>query len=144
MRTRLDQEQEHTRLQPIAAASCRDLLSRHTYGRIAWQAAHGLQILPVSYAWHDERIVFRTSPEGSLSELVRPCDVVFEVDELDEAKRSGWSVVVHGRAQAVAGLAELAHLWTIDGAVPWAGGLRNLFIAITPDRITGRTITHES
>ena len=144
MSSRVDQGREHTRMQAIATASCRDLLARHSYGRIAWQAAHGLQILPVSYAWHDESIVFRTSPEGSLSELVRPCPVVFEVDELDEARRSGWSVVVHGRARAVADPARLAHLWTIDGAVPWAGGLRNLFIAINPDRITGRKITHGS
>ena len=102
MSSRVDQGREHTRMQAIATASCRDLLARHSYGRIAWQAAHGLQILPVSYAWHDESIVFRTSPEGSLSELIRPCPVVFEVDELDEARRSGWSVVVHGRARAVA------------------------------------------
>jgi len=144
MTTRVDREPEHTRLEPMAVASCRDLLARHSYGRIAWQAAHGLQILPVSYAWHDQQIVFRTSPEGSLSELVRPCAVAFEVDDLDEATRSGWSVVVHGRARAVADPPELARLWTIDGPVPWAVGLRNLFIAIPPDRISGRAITRGS
>ena len=39
MSSRADQGREHTRIQAIAASSSRRLLSRHSYGRIAWQAA---------------------------------------------------------------------------------------------------------
>ena len=50
--------------------------ARTTWGRIAWQAANGPQILPITYTWHDDGLVFRTSPYGVLSELVRPKAVV--------------------------------------------------------------------
>ncbi|MBO0812007.1 MAG: pyridoxamine 5'-phosphate oxidase family protein, partial [Microlunatus sp.] len=81
---------------------CVDLLAGRSVGRIAWRAADGIQILPVTYSWYQDSIVFRTSPYGVLSELVREADVAFEVDQLDESSRSGWSVVVRGRAAATA------------------------------------------
>ena len=89
-------------------------------------------------AWR-ELIVFRTSPFGVLSELVRPTQVVFEVDDLDATQHTGWSVIARGRGQAVASPALLTHLWTVDGAEPWAGGVRNVFIGITVERLTGRS-----
>lgn len=119
---------------------CIELLSGRQIGRIAWRAADGIQILPVTYIWYQESIVFRTSPYGTLSELVHEADVAFEVDEIDESGRSGWSVVVRGRARAAAEPEELRQLWRLDDPVPWASGTRNLFIRITPGLITGRTV----
>ena len=89
---------------------------------------------------HEDSLVFRTSPHGVLSELIRPTDVALQVDGLDELHRSGWSVLVQGRAEAVAQPTEVAHLWSVGGLVPWAPGGRNLFIRITPRRITGRVL----
>jgi hypothetical protein len=65
-----------------------------------------------------------------------------EVDELDQQRRRGWSVVVQGRAAAVAEPAEMVQLWTVDGLVPWAPGIRNVFIQVTPRRISGRLLAH--
>ncbi|MEW1955473.1 pyridoxamine 5'-phosphate oxidase family protein [Terrabacter sp. NPDC080008] len=123
----------------LTLPECQTLLESRDIGRIAWNAGGGPQILPVSYACVGELLVFRTSPFGVLSELVRPTQVVFEVDELDAARHAGWSVIVHGRAQAVASPALLTHLWTVEGAEPWAGGVRNVFIGITVERMTGRS-----
>ena len=123
---------------------CLELLGSHTVGRIAWQSADGPQILPVTYAYFQGAVVFRTSPYGVLSELIRPTNVAFEVDELDQQLRTGWSVVVRGRAQAVAEPQELTDLWSIKGLVPWASGIRGLFIRITPTRISGRTVSGDS
>lgn len=122
----------------LSPAECQALLESRTIGRIGWTAGDGPQIFPVSYACVADLIVFRTSPFGVLSELVRPAQVVFEVDELDEGGHSGWSVIARGRAQAVASPALLTHLWTVDGAEPWAAGTRNLFIGIEVERLTGR------
>jgi len=119
---------------------CIELLSSRQIGRIAWRAADGLQILPVTFAWYQESVVFRTSPYGVLSELVHEADVAFEVDQVDEEGRSGWSVVVRGRARAAAEPEELRRLWRLNDPVPWASGTRNLFIQITPGLITGRTV----
>jgi nitroimidazol reductase NimA-like FMN-containing flavoprotein (pyridoxamine 5'-phosphate oxidase superfamily) len=123
----------------LSPAECQALLESRNIGRIGWSAGDGPQIFPVSYACVSDLIVFRTSPFGVLSELVRPASVVFEVDELDERSHAGWSVIARGRAQAVASPALLTHLWTVDGAEPWAAGTRNLFIGIEVERLTGRS-----
>ena len=73
-----------------------------------------------------------------LSELIRPTDVAMEIDELDQESRQGWSVVVQGRAQGVAEPDQLVRMWTVGGVVPWASGVRNVFIQIIPRRISGR------
>lgn len=128
----------------ITPARCQELLQSQSVGRIAWQAADGPQILPVTYAWHEGTIIFRTSPYGVLSELVRPTDVALEIDELDQDSRRGWSVVVQGRAQGVAEPDQLVRMWTGSGVVPWAAGVRNVFIQVTPRRVTGRVVAARS
>lgn len=128
----------------ITPARCEELLQSQSVGRIAWQAADGLQILPVTYAWHEGTIIFRTSPYGVLSELVRPTDVALEIDELDQDSRRGWSVVVQGRAQGVAEPDQLVRMWTVGGVVPWAAGVRNVFIQVTPRRVSGRVVAARS
>lgn len=122
----------------LSKRECRDKLQERSVGRVAWQAADGPLVLPVTYVWHDEVAVFRTSPYGVLSELIRPTDVALQIDALDEQHRNGWSVLVQGRAEAVAEPSDMVRLWTVDGLVPWAPGVRNLFIRVTPRRITGR------
>jgi uncharacterized protein len=129
---------EFTALSPTR---CQELLESQSIGRVAWQAADGPQILPVTYACHDGTVIFRTSPYGVLSELVRPTDVALEIDELDPEGRQGWSVVVQGRARGVAEPDQLVRMWTVSGVVPWASGIRNVFIQIIPHRITGRAVT---
>lgn len=128
------------RFRPLDDKQCRDLLAAHHVGRIAWQAADGPLVLPVTYVYRDECVVFRTSPYGVISELIRPTDVALQIDGLDEQHRSGWSVLVQGRAEAVAEPADLVNLWTVDGLVPWAPGVRNLFIRVRPRRVTGRVL----
>jgi nitroimidazol reductase NimA-like FMN-containing flavoprotein (pyridoxamine 5'-phosphate oxidase superfamily) len=136
-------EDDGRQFSALSERQCRELLQGTNLGRIAWHTADGPQILPVTYACHGDSLVFRTSPYGPLSDLMQPTDVAFEVDELDQRRRSGWSVVVQGRAAAVAEPAEMVKLWTIDGLVPWAPGVRNVFVQVTPRRITGRMLRHD-
>ena len=81
---RFSDEDSTDEFTPISPARCQELLESQSIGRVAWQAADGPQILPVTYACHDGTIIFRTSPYGVLSELVRPTDVALEIDELDQ------------------------------------------------------------
>ena len=122
----------------LAPARCQELLEAGEVGRVGWSAAHGPQIFPVSYAWYDDLIVFRTSPYGILSELTRRTQVVFEVDDLDETSHTGWSVLARGYATGIASPAQLARLWTVDGVEPWATGIRNVFIGISVVQLSGR------
>jgi uncharacterized protein len=137
---RFTEDESTSEFRAISPARCQELLQSQSVGRLAWQAADGPQILPVTYAWHEGTVIFRTSPYGMLSELVRPTEVAFEIDELDQKTRRGWSVVLQGRAQGVAEPDQLTRMWTVGGVVPWAAGVRNVFIQIVPHRITGRVV----
>jgi nitroimidazol reductase NimA-like FMN-containing flavoprotein (pyridoxamine 5'-phosphate oxidase superfamily) len=116
------------------------LLSEHTVGRVAWGAPDGPQLVPVNYAYYNKTIVFRTVPDGVLSQLARRTNVAFEIDWVDEEARTGWSVVVRGAAERVMQDFDLVELWTKAGPVPWAAGNRTLHIAISPRTITGREV----
>ncbi len=124
----------------ISPTRCAELLSTQSVGRVAWQGPHGLQILPVTYAYYEGSIVFRTAVDSVLSDLSSSTDVVFEIDEIDQHNHRGWSVVASGHAEAVAEQQEADRLLTDAGVVPWAPGLRNVLIQITPQKITGRTV----
>jgi nitroimidazol reductase NimA-like FMN-containing flavoprotein (pyridoxamine 5'-phosphate oxidase superfamily) len=125
---------------PLVRSECIHLLETHSLGRLAWQAADSQQVRPINYVFRSGALYFRTSPEGILSELVRPTDVALEVDDLDHDKRTGWSVIVNGRARAVAAPAEVIQQWETDDLAQWARGIRDLFIQIMPSRISGRLL----
>ena len=125
---------------PLTARQCEDLLASQRAGRVAWNAADGPLVLPVTYRMYTGEVVFRTSPYGVLSQLVEPTNVAFEIDEVDQESGVGWSVGVRGRARAVTHADDLAKLWVMDGLVPWATGTRNLFVGITPHSIRGRAV----
>ena len=123
----------------LSEAECRERLARHTAGRIGFMAGDGPMILPVTYQYRDGSVIFRTSPVGPLAELVRRTSVAFEIDEIDEQSKSGWSVLVLGFAEAMAHNYLLTAAWE-TGPVPWAEGVRNLFVEIKPRKISGRAV----
>ena len=139
MDSRFDEDETTPAFSGISPAHCTELLQTQTVGRVAWQTADGPEILPVTYTWHENSVIFRTSPDGPLSEMARTTAVAFEIDEVDQVRRHGWSVVVHGQAQEVAEPDRLAQVWPVAD-VPWAAGVRNLFIQITPTRLSGRMV----
>ncbi len=65
----------------------------------------------------------------------------FEVDHLDEALSQGWSVLVTGRAARVKSELQVRRLEARTGLQPWAGGARDVYVQITPYRITGQRIS---
>lgn len=109
-------------------------------GRVAWNAPDGPQLLPVNYALYAGEVVIRTSPSGVLGQLTSRCPVAFEIDEVDEGRRAGWSVLVRGVANQLRQPDDVARLWSTEWVVPWAGGSRTVFVAITPRTISGRTV----
>jgi len=129
----------HPVLQTLTPAECYDLLSPGGVGRVAFTGADGPVVLPVNYAMAGQTVIFRTAPDTLLAGyLDGPAG--FEVDRLDEALCHGWSVLVTGRAVRVTSEAEVRHLEQHAGVRPWAGGARDVYVRITPRRITGRRI----
>jgi nitroimidazol reductase NimA-like FMN-containing flavoprotein (pyridoxamine 5'-phosphate oxidase superfamily) len=127
----------------LSETECKQLLAEHTAGRVGFMAPDGPQILPVTYQYRNGSVIFRTSPAGALSGLVRRTSVAFEIDGIDEQRHSGWSVLVLGFAEAMAHDYLLTSAWE-TGPVPWAEGVRNLFIEIKPRKISGRSVRARS
>lgn len=128
------------RRRDLTEQECQERLASASMGRVAWSAGGRTYILPVSCAMHLGDVVFRTSPYGELAHLEHPTNVAFEIDQVDQNAGTGWSVVVQGRAQAVAMSQELVALWRRPDIVPWVPGTRNVFISITPHSISGRAV----
>jgi hypothetical protein len=66
--------------------------------------------------------------------------VAFEVDHIDYASRSGWSVLVRGTSEEVEMERIPELLRQIDGDVPlpWKTGIHGIWVVITPTTVTGR------
>jgi uncharacterized protein len=140
MTSPLDEKPSPGRFTELSEAACKELLGQHTAGRVGFLAPQGPQILPVTYQYRNGNVIFRTSPFGILSGLVRRTSVAFEIDGIEERDHSGWSVLMLGFAQAMAHDYLQTKAWE-TGPVPWAEGTRNLFIEITPRTISGRSVT---
>lgn len=129
------------RFQRLSEQECWQRLEAGTVGRVAWEAADGPEVLPVTYAVHDGLIAFRTSAYGPLAELRVPRPVAFEIDELDVGGRDGWSVTARGPSRAATRADELVELWAHQNPTPWAAGSRTLFIIIVPHTVSGRSVS---
>ncbi|MEU9657372.1 pyridoxamine 5'-phosphate oxidase family protein [Streptomyces chartreusis] len=131
----------HPHLRDLTPEECRALLSTHGVGRIAVTTPDGRPaIIPVNYEIVDDDIVFRTAP-GSAAAAAVGTDAAFEVDHMDDASSQGWSVLVVGPASAVTETAAVRRLVQHAHTAPWAGGRREMWVAIRPVRLTGRRIT---
>ncbi len=126
-------------IEELDHAACWARLGSRRVGRLAVSANNRPDIFPVNYVVDDKTVVVQTAPGFKLAAAVLGSGIAFEVDDIDEANHSGWSVVVHGTAEeieSVEGLlaAEDLHI------EPWAAGAKNHFIRIEVDEITGRRI----
>ncbi len=65
--------------------------------------------------------------------------VAFEVDAIDEATRTGWSVVVRGTVAEVSEPDDLERLRTLP-LYPWALSAKARYVGIRPASISGRRI----
>jgi uncharacterized protein len=139
MTSSANQNRSTSNFDELSEEKCKELLAQHTAGRIGFLAPDGPQILPVTYQFRNGSVIFRTSPVGPLSGLIRRTSVAFEIDAIDEQQHSVWSVLVLGFAEAMAHNYLLSAAWE-TGPVRWADGTRNLFIEIKPRKISGRAV----
>jgi nitroimidazol reductase NimA-like FMN-containing flavoprotein (pyridoxamine 5'-phosphate oxidase superfamily) len=129
------------RVATLSRPRCIELLKQERWGRVAFQDWDGPQLLPVSYVYWTGNVVFRTSDHGILAGLRRRSNAAFEIDGIDAAAGTAWSVLVRGSSQEMTNTYELGQVWTNPELVPLAAGHRPLVIAIEPRTITGRELT---
>ena len=123
----------------LSPDECFDLLEPGGVGRVGFAAADGIMMLPVNFAVTRKSIVFRTAPDTLLA-VYADGRVSFEADHLDEVLHAGWSVLVHGHAHKVTEEREVKQLEERTRLEPWAAGSRDVYVRITPTRISGRRI----
>ena len=126
-------------LRTLSPAECFDLLEPGGIGRVGFNAADGIMMLPVNFAVSGKSIVFRTAPDTLLA-VYADGRVSFEADHLDEALREGWSVLVHGHAHRITDEREVKKLEARTRLEPWAAGSRDVYVRIAPTRISGRRV----
>jgi uncharacterized protein len=129
-------------MEDLAESECRELLKTHHFGRVAFvEKADGPpRIMPLNYLVLAEAVVVRTDPRSKLGNALRDALVSFEIDGIDQPQRTGWSVVVSGRAQEIVDPRELEELYQAP-LLPWAPGDRSQYVRITPELVTGRRIS---
>jgi uncharacterized protein len=115
------------------------LLSSAVLGRIAVSTGALPTILPVNFRFDGRRILFRTGVGSKLSAATDHAVVAFEVDEIDAATQTGWSVIVTGVAREVTDPAELVASRALP-LVRWAPGPGHRVVAVRPDLVSGRRI----
>ena len=125
----------------LPADECRRLLATRQLGRIGLAAGPFPLILPVNYVLDGEAVVVRTgSPK--IAAAAGYGRVAFEVDDVDERTRTGWSVLVQALAEEVTGARrdELVRRLHAAPGSPWAPGEHGHWIRLIPKVVTGRRI----
>ncbi len=130
---------QRTGLEVIEEEECRRLLGDHSVGRVVVSIANKPDIFPVNYKVDQGAIYIHTVPGTKLAGAVLGRAVAFEIDDLDEGTRRGWSVVAHGVAKEVEKLEDILHAETL-GITPWTDSPKFRYLRIHIDDITGRRI----
>lgn len=120
---------------------CLRLLGKVPVGRVVYTRQALPAVLPVNFSLDaDSSVLVRTSARSDLAHAVDGVVVAFEADEFDAETRSGWSVVVTGRAHVITDSAEHERLLR-TGPDSWMPIQDNVFIRIEATMVTGRELT---
>jgi nitroimidazol reductase NimA-like FMN-containing flavoprotein (pyridoxamine 5'-phosphate oxidase superfamily) len=118
-------------------ATCLALLASQPVGRLVVSAADPV-VIPVNFVLIDESIVFRADATSSAASAIG-MRVAFEVDQVSELERAGWSVIARGTLEdasaSVEGRPELA-----EDLVPWASGPKDRWLMLRVHTVTGRWV----
>jgi nitroimidazol reductase NimA-like FMN-containing flavoprotein (pyridoxamine 5'-phosphate oxidase superfamily) len=113
------------------------LLASVAYGRVVFTLNALPAIRPVNHLVDDGAIIIRTRLTTAISAAVRSAReliVAYEADSFDNESRTGWSVVVTGRAYTVTNADQISRYEQL--LHPWVNRADNV-LAIEPDVVTG-------
>jgi nitroimidazol reductase NimA-like FMN-containing flavoprotein (pyridoxamine 5'-phosphate oxidase superfamily) len=126
-------------LEILSAEECWALLARAKIGRVGVSVGALPAIFPVNYATDGEAVLFRTAPGTKLRAATDNAVVAFEVDQVDEQSRTGWSVLVVGQCREVDGPRAVSDA-THAGLDSWAAGEREHVVRLSSEFVSGRRI----
>jgi uncharacterized protein len=123
-------------------SECLRLLATRHIGRVVVNVKGWVPVIrPVNYSFDppSQSVVFRTAHGSKLTALLLSELAAFEVDDIDEVARSGWSVIVTGRVEEIVRPADRDRLETL-GLELWAPGERPHWVMIRTGTLSGRRI----
>ncbi|WP_116995625.1 pyridoxamine 5'-phosphate oxidase family protein [Desertimonas flava] len=129
-----------TWLVELSPSECADLLEKGPIGRLGVVIDGRPEIFPISHVYDRTtgRVVFPTNDRTKLRAALTWPYVAYEVDGLEDG--GGWSVMVVGSAELVDDVAAIERIAPAR-TVAWAAGPAVSWVAIVPDKVTGRRIT---
>ena len=125
-------------LEILDVETCMGLVATQSVGRVGISINALPAILPVNYCTYDDSVVFLTAPGTKLTAALHHAVVAFEVDDFDALGRTGWSVLLIGRAVEIYDPEIFERL--TRRREPWAQGNRSHLVQITPELVTGRRL----
>ncbi len=129
---------DHAGLETLPLEACLRLLESVPVGRVSFYTDGEVVTLPVNHVVDGQDVVFRANRGSKLSAAERQDHVAFEADDYDPRTRTGWSVLVKGRAEVVHEDSEIQRLSHL-GLYPWVTAVdRPFWIRIRPTSVTGR------
>jgi nitroimidazol reductase NimA-like FMN-containing flavoprotein (pyridoxamine 5'-phosphate oxidase superfamily) len=123
------------------------LLASVEVGRVVFTREALPAIRPVNHLVDAGRVIVRTRLTAKVSVAVqaRPNPgvvVAYEADDLDPQRRTGWSVVVIGRATTITDPDQIARYEQL--LQPWVNMVMDTVIAIEPQIVTGIRIVSDN
>ncbi|WP_327682920.1 pyridoxamine 5'-phosphate oxidase family protein [Kitasatospora sp. NBC_00458] len=127
-------------LEALSEAACLRLLSTVPVGRVVY-TEHALPaVLPVSFeVTRDGRLLLAVRRDSATARCLDGTVVAFQADQLDPVTRTGWSVLVHGRADLVREPEQVRRALR-SGLRPWVGDPDPLFVSLVPELVSGRRL----
>ena len=133
---------DHAGLEILPFDECLRLLASVSVGRVGFVADGEVVVLPVNHVVDGQDVIFRTAYGSKVSAVEGQDRAAFEADHYNEQTRSGWSVLVTGRAEVVEAEADIQRLslsLSRLGVYPWVTAVRHPFwIRIRPTSVSGR------
>jgi uncharacterized protein len=134
------QDRPQARWGELSKSECFELLAGERLGRLAFVDELGPIVLPVNFVVDRHMVVIRTDEGTKLSAATHGDHVAFEVDHIDPAMGTGWSVLIRGEVTEVTDELELARLGDLP-LFSLAPGPKSHYVRVLPAMITGRRIS---
>lgn len=124
-------------LATLGESACWELLPTAGVGRLAWMNPDGrIMIIPVNYGRDAHTVIVRTGATELLERARASTRVGFQVDDLEQGLRSGWTILFDGTLTAVEDAAEAERLARLVD--PWLREPRPYVLLLRVEQVTGR------
>ena len=122
----------------MARSQCLELLGGAQIARVVLSIKCMPVALPVNVSLLGEDVIFSTDRGSKLTAAVEGQVVSVEADDIDLMYRTGWSVLVTGRAQLITEPADIE--WASSRLQPWAPGPHPFLVRVSSTLISGRRL----